>query len=121
MKKLTVISVDWVDDKGNGWDAGRVLRTTANLAHALVKQGSHRYTTKSKLKSYLNRQFRLTRTMRIVEGFKMNGTELTQFKFKNHGNTYVNIPTGKRHGWQKALAPKYDYKHGAQLLVAAFN
>ena len=65
--RVNIISKEIKSDDGKViQEAGMLMRTTRSYAEKCIAAGTHTYTTKSKLKSFLNKQGQLTRTFNIL-------------------------------------------------------
>lgn len=101
LKRVNVIlikdMVDGVDENGKERviKAGdRVMRTTRTFAQKLVDSGNWAYCNKAKLKSFLNKDAKLSNNMRTMETM----ITITGENFKeqrSHGKVIAYIPTFK--------------------------
>ena len=66
-KRVNVISLGIMDKDGKVLqEPGMLMRTTRSYAAKLVANGTHTYTTKSKLRSFLNKDMKLYKNSLVL-------------------------------------------------------
>lgn len=76
-KRINIISKRVEDETGKViQEEGILMRTTRSYAARLIAQGTHTYTSKSKLKSFLNKEGKLHRNERTLHRLGIDLTKL---------------------------------------------
>ena len=66
-KRVNIISIGLMDDEGKVLqEPGILMRTTRSYAAKLIAAGTHTYTTKNKLKSFLNKDMKLYKNSLVL-------------------------------------------------------
>jgi len=86
MKKITIISLE----------EQVLLRLPMNQALELIATGKYRFTTKGKLKSFINREIKLHKTSKAIEGidFEARNSKHKLVKDPYSGKTYAALFRG---------------------------
>jgi hypothetical protein len=97
MKKLTIICKEDVkNSKGEVIQyAGTVSRTNAALAETLVMKGTHEYSTKGKLKSYLNKLLKLHKNHAIFGTAEAS----KPFRYEGSNTVYRTVKVYNKRGY----------------------
>lgn len=93
-KRVNVISLGMVDNKGQVvQEAGMLMRTTRSYAQQLVDNGTHTFTSKGKLKSFLNKDMKLYRNSKVLDKVDLKNKKAGHVIFTDEytGKTYVGI------------------------------
>ena len=67
---------------------GNMMRTPRSLAEQLVAAGTHHYTSKSKLKSFLNQQGKLYRNAELLKNVDFSKKQDKNFISEENGKVY---------------------------------
>jgi hypothetical protein len=91
-KRVNVISIEIRNENMEVISQGGIImRTTRSYAEKLLAQGTHTFTSKGKLKSYLNKSLKLWHNKEYLSQFDMADKKLGHKMIKDEfsGRTYV--------------------------------
>lgn len=91
-KRVNVISKEIKDENGKIIQEGNtIMRVNRSYAAMLLQNDTHTTTSKSKLKSFLNKNAKLHKSVRTVKALGTN----KKWKDKGNGKSYASVDTVK--------------------------
>ena len=118
MKKITVISIPgFILQDGTELAPNLVTRLPLDLATMLIAKGSHRPTTKGKLKCFLNRNLRLMKNSKTLEEVVFPNVKDENIRYRgSYGKIYGHVKMIRN---KPAISPS-GYTH-RQMFVLDFG
>lgn len=96
LKRVNIISKSIIEDGKVLQEGGILMRTTRSYAERCIEAGTHSYTSKSKLKSFLNKNAKLYRNERTLAGTKIDLANLGKGnKVQKYSKVIKDPYTGK--------------------------
>lgn len=92
-KRVNVISVVPIQGENGVIPPGILMRTTRSYAAKLIEAGTHKTTSKGKLRSFLNKNFKLMRNAEVINKLDLKDKKAGHQVWTDeyNGKTYVAI------------------------------